>query len=107
MLIGLNEGTYDLHPGNQWFCEVAGAKLSQLLQCAKNKGSFDIHRMRFDNNVSVSQAERVLLDVPQRVQETNYWCVPASLQMFLAYKGIDVAQTTLARFQLNTHWPRK
>lgn len=38
----------------------------------------------------------VRLDVPQSVQETGYWCVPAALQMVLRHHGIDVSQRVLA-----------
>ena len=39
---------------------------------------------------------KVLLNLTTSVQETNYWCVPASMQMVLRYKGIDVSQADLA-----------
>lgn len=42
-----------------------------------------------------------LLSVPQFVQENSYFCVPACLQMVLAFHGIQQSQATLA-FQMNT-----
>ena len=40
--------------------------------------------------------ETIRLNVPAYEQETSYWCGPASLQMVLAYYGIDVSQAKLA-----------
>lgn len=45
--------------------------------------------------------ETIRLNVPAYEQETSYWCGPASLQMVLAYYGIDVSQAKLAE-QLHT-----
>lgn len=39
---------------------------------------------------------KALLNLTTSVQETNYWCAPASMQMALRYKGIDVSQADLA-----------
>lgn len=53
-------------------------------------------------NESNNSTNKVMLNVPTRVQETSYYCGPASLQMVLNYKGISVSQSELA-VQLNTH----
>lgn len=42
------------------------------------------------------------LDVPHIVQENSYFCVPATLQMVLKYKGHNISQTTLAK-DMNTN----
>lgn len=64
-----------------------------------------------ENNEQAMETEEMILGVPvgkkvqltlsQSVQETNYYCVPASLQMVLNYHGIDVSQGQLAR-EMNT-----
>ncbi|MBR2068067.1 MAG: C39 family peptidase, partial [Solobacterium sp.] len=46
-------------------------------------------------------AQKVLLDVPQAVQENGYYCGPAILQMTLLWHGIDSNQDDLA-LKLNT-----
>lgn len=43
-----------------------------------------------------ASADSIRLAVPQFVQETNYYCAVACLQMVLAYHGINVSQSTLA-----------
>lgn len=88
-LAGLNAGVDDTYPGDEWFCKAAGEKGESLSECADRE-------VRTETNTG-----RVMLDVPQRVQETGYWCVPGALQMVLAYKGIDASQTTLAE-RMNT-----
>lgn len=45
--------------------------------------------------------ESIRLAVPQILQETNYYCAVACLQMVLAYHGIEASQDTLAAV-LNT-----
>lgn len=45
--------------------------------------------------------EKVQLPLIQSVQENNYFCVPACLQMVLKYKGIEKTQMELAN-ELNT-----
>lgn len=40
--------------------------------------------------------EKVQLSVPQSIQENNYFCVPACLQMVLRYHGIEKSQSQLA-----------
>ncbi len=44
---------------------------------------------------------KTLLSVPQSVQENGYFCVPACLQMVLAFHGIVQTQSILA-LQMNT-----
>ena len=39
----------------------------------------------------------IKLDVPQSVQENNYFCVPACVQMVLRYHDIEVSQTQLSK----------
>lgn len=39
----------------------------------------------------------IRLDVPQSVQENNYFCVPACVQMVLRYHHIEVSQTQLSK----------
>ncbi|MDD3049107.1 MAG: C39 family peptidase [Bacilli bacterium] len=46
---------------------------------------------------SYEELTKVHLDVPQSVQENNYYCVPASLQMVLRYHGIEKSQSQLAK----------
>ncbi|MBW3090129.1 C39 family peptidase [Bifidobacterium miconisargentati] len=88
-LAGLNAGVDDSYPGDDWFCNAAGEKAGASSECV-------------DREVQTEPSTaRVMLDVPQRVQETGYWCVPGALQMVLAYKGIDADQTTLAE-RMNT-----
>ncbi|NMM97877.1 C39 family peptidase [Bifidobacterium olomucense] len=88
-LAGLNADVGESYPGDEWLCNAAGEKAESLPECADR-------RVQAEPNTG-----RVMLDVPQRVQENGYWCVPGSLQMVLAYKGIDVGQTTLAE-RMNT-----
>lgn len=45
--------------------------------------------------------KKVELSLEQRVQETNYYCVPACVQMVLRYHGIDLSQVALAS-EMNT-----
>lgn len=44
---------------------------------------------------------KVNLTLEQSVQETNYFCVPACVQMVLRFHGLQVDQTTLAK-EMNT-----
>ncbi|PJM79879.1 C39 family peptidase [Bifidobacterium scaligerum] len=83
-LAGLNADVDESYPGDEWLCNAAGEKAESLPECADREVQAE------------SNTGRVMLDVPQRVQETGYWCVPGSLQMVLAYKGVDVDQATLA-----------
>lgn len=89
-LDGLNAGVDETYPGDDWFCEAAGGKAASMPECVDQTDRTE------------AETGGVRLDVPQRVQETGYWCVPASLQMVLAYRGIDASQTTLAA-RMNTH----
>lgn len=54
-----------------------------------------------DFPASDARARSLRLDLPQSVQETAYWCAPASLQMVLHYRGLDASQATLAQ-EMNT-----
>lgn len=49
----------------------------------------------------ITVQEKIMLDVSQSVQENNYFCGPAILQMILSYHGIASDQNDLAR-QLHT-----
>lgn len=46
--------------------------------------------------------KKVQLNIAQSIQENNYFCVPACLQMVLRYYGIHVEQNQLAD-EMNTH----
>ncbi|NEG90281.1 C39 family peptidase [Bifidobacterium aerophilum] len=89
VLAGLNMGVDDSYPGDAWFREAGGGKTTETVD--RNDQPSEP-----DDRPNVPTATRVRLDVPQSVQETGYWCVPATLQMALRYKGIDVDQATLA-----------
>lgn len=52
-------------------------------------------------NVDESSLVKTQLTLTQSVQENNYYCVPACLQMVLRYKGIEKSQSELAK-ELNT-----
>lgn len=54
-----------------------------------------------NDNGSHIELTKVQLSVPQSVQENNYFCGPASLQMVLRYHGISVSQSQLAK-EMNT-----
>lgn len=84
VLAGLNEGVDDSYPGDGWFCNAAGEKARSMRECTDKTKQTE------------TQTNRVMLEIPQRVQERSYWCMPAALQMILAYHGIDVSQATLA-----------
>lgn len=45
---------------------------------------------------------KIRLEVPQKIQETDYYCAVACLQMVLACHGISMDQTDLAQ-RLHTH----
>lgn len=45
--------------------------------------------------------KQIRLNVPEAVQETGWWCGPASLQMVLFYHGLNYSQSELAEM-LNT-----
>ncbi|MBW3079620.1 C39 family peptidase [Bifidobacterium simiiventris] len=89
VLAGLNMGVDDSYPGDAWFREASGEEgiVDASDETAQPPES--------DGRPSAN-ATSVRLDVPQSVQETGYWCVPASVQMVLRYKGIDVSQSALA-----------
>ena len=53
------------------------------------------------NTDDENSVRKVKLDVPQSIQETYYYCVPASLQMVLKFNNIEKSQTKLA-YEMNT-----
>lgn len=54
-----------------------------------------------DTDTAAKSTERVKLDLLQSLQENNYYCVPACIQMTLRYHSIEASQHTLAQ-QLHT-----
>lgn len=114
----LNRGVDDTYPGDAWFVLAAGHAMpddcgeARPAPAGNEEGQADREQAERSEAAGASdgsgqaaasagQRTRVMLDVPQRVQETGYWCVPAALQMVLAYHGIDVSQSTLAA-RMNT-----
>ena len=47
--------------------------------------------------------DKIILDVKQKIQENDYYCSPASVQMALNYYGIEVSQDVLAK-EMNTEY---
>ncbi|MCH9275605.1 C39 family peptidase [Bifidobacterium amazonense] len=92
VLAGLNMGVDDSYPGDEWF---HGANRGETVNPTDKNGQSPEPSDRQSGSGGESET-RIRLDVPQSVQETGYWCVPAAVQMVLGYKGIDVSQSTLA-----------
>ena len=46
-----------------------------------------------------SSYNRIILDIPSKPQEKNYYCGPATTQQVLAYLGVTKSQSTLASDQ--------
>lgn len=88
VLAGLNMGVDDSYPGDAWFREAVGGETAHAPDETVQSSESD--------DPATTDTARVRLDVPQSVQETGYWCVPASVQMVLRYQGIDVDQSVLA-----------
>lgn len=51
---------------------------------------------------SETAVRKIRLDIPQKIQETDYYCAVACLQMVLTYHGISMDQADLAQ-RLQTH----
>lgn len=52
---------------------------------------------------NIEKSLSVYLDIPQRIQETDYYCVPACVQMALQYFGITSEQSVLASEMKSSH----
>lgn len=81
---------------------------SNNIEPANQSSPIDVSRMNEDiktDDTTVQEtrmpAEKIQLQLVQSVQENNYFCVPACLQMVLRYKGIDKSQTELSK-EMNT-----
>lgn len=61
----------------------------------------DVPSNKTETILGVAIGQKVQLAIKQRIQETNYYCVPATVQMVLHSFGIDVSQENLAR-EMNT-----
>lgn len=61
----------------------------------KDKSKYD------SNHPATIKVDEYRLDVPQSIQENNYYCGPAVLQMVLQFHGISISQSQLAQ-ELNT-----
>ncbi|KFI52275.1 hypothetical protein [Bifidobacterium biavatii] len=71
VLAGLNMVVDDSYPGDAWFRAASGGKTTGALDEAARPSSSD--------GQATTGAVSIRLDVPQSVQETGYWCVPAAV----------------------------
>lgn len=77
-------------------------KTSSLIEKKEDKLETDKDNMEasnFQNNTDTFSATKFQLELTslQSVQENNYFCVPACLQMVLRYKGTEKSQSELAK----------
>lgn len=71
----------------------------------QNNDAQNLIEENHNTNMSVQESrmpvDKIQLQVVQSVQENNYFCVPACLQMVLRYKGIEKSQIELSE-EMNT-----
>ncbi|MEG2550468.1 MAG: C39 family peptidase [Erysipelotrichaceae bacterium] len=92
IFLHFNFGKEDKQPNNPKPTEV-------------NKPKDNKHEEDKENQeIIIKEPERITmqLDLIQSVQENNYYCVPACVQMILRYHNIEVSQERLAT-EMNTH----
>ncbi len=75
---------------------------SQQIKTVLQKGNQTLLEwVSLEENSEVEQTREVYIPLEQSVQETNYYCAVATLQMVLKNKGIDMSQDVLAN-EMNT-----
>lgn len=84
---------------SQSSCE--SSEKSQLTETNERTKETSVNPKESETVLGVDIGRKKILNISTKLQETNYYCVPATVQMLLDYFDIDTQQETLAE-KMNT-----
>lgn len=105
LMIGIVAGTFYLLRKDSDSDYAAGVAGSQSMRehlpntiDKKQETTEDSTPKEKEKSVESENPTLLALDIPQRIQETDYYCVPACIQMAFSYFNIPIEQKELADF---------